>query len=403
MTTIDKNKPIRVETPYAVLGKRPTVRYDVAAPAQLCADDINIWAKYKPVIAVPDTPRALTDEQRKAVNYGLVCSADAAAGVPLASAYQLGNIVWSYAAPTETVFKRLTDWLGYEPDAVPPVSPLKDIVIYSTDSELITTPLSTQVQTENNLRLSDFDYLAGKYLCLVIINADTNAVLAAITSTATLDNGATSVVYPISSGQSVGDLQFPAVRNKKYILCAADQQRLSPSAAISPRLYALPSAVPLIAGFAYSAASPWRFTFTGVSATNRRYPLSLSLYQLVEVGATPNYFQVSNGFWLYCTVENRTTSQQTLRPTDIRLRAAYNLSGNEVNFAPSAFHSPGDTTAQTAIVIAPGDSVDICFNAYGAAVSGGVTNNNIMFSADVYFVRENNNAASGGVSLYIKY
>ena len=131
--TIPSNKAIRIETPYVAINRQPTSKYDVGAAAAAGYPTVNMWAKFKPQKVSPDTPAEISEATRKANNWGLTCNvANPDVGVPKASGANVANTVWAYNPPGTNDFKRLTDWLGYEADAVPPVAPTEPVTVYGT-------------------------------------------------------------------------------------------------------------------------------------------------------------------------------------------------------------------------------------------------------------------------------
>lgn len=424
--TIPSNKAIRIETPYVAIDRQPTSKYDVGAPAAAGHPTVNMWAKFKPQKVSPDTPAEISEATRKANNWGLSCNvANPDVGVPKASGANVANTVWAYDPPGTNDFKRLTDWLGYEADAAPPVAPTEPVTVYGTSSSF-TYSQRQQIQSTNNLKLTDFSYLADKYLCFAIYKSGSTAILGGFTAPATIGSGAVgsmTLAYPPTAGgtANLGQLNFSGA--DRYVLCAADVVATTTTEFASKvnRLYPLPNADGLSNVFAFTTKSPVAVRFVKVSKTKVPFSQAENIddYRFAgmdpETGeSTAKYFDCTNGFWVYVEIHNEANFIPTLATGNVLMHTQKNLVktfaiNEKATFAPVLFKCDSETSTPvevSRVSLSPGEKALLCFNirtlAYstGSATSNAVINHKLWFNATIGWANDTTGTA-GTLTMYI--
>lgn len=140
--------PVSVDDVHDVLGESS---YDIGT---LCmSSKINKYAKFKPVII--DQPKDITDTQRENVNFGLsfaIYTTKAALVTALKNNY--GN-EWTYIRVTATDWKRLTDFDGYDHNAVSPFGTINGGSYLKSNGPIITCTLP--ISGTGSLQLGDFN------------------------------------------------------------------------------------------------------------------------------------------------------------------------------------------------------------------------------------------------------
>lgn len=118
----------------------------------LCTSDkINKWARFKPY-NIPQ-PFDITETQRKAINFGLTFPAIYVARDTLIAGLK-GNTEWGYDRPTDIDRQRITDFDGYNHDAIPPFGTIKSQDLMLSDGPVI--PVVSPVPGPGEISLSDF-------------------------------------------------------------------------------------------------------------------------------------------------------------------------------------------------------------------------------------------------------
>lgn len=220
---------IRPENIYTVCEVAPRSNgYDLG---YICCNQhgkTNMWARFKPEAI--GGPAPITEAQRKANNYGLTRSdGDNMSYAPsMPSVNNLAAVTWTYTPPSALQWHRITDWDGYEHRAVEPMSPPGDLDWAYEKTELVISLQNTQIMTVRNLRVDDFGYAAGKYLCAILWyrNKSTNAttLLNYRTANATIDSSAgTDDKHKIKISRN----EMPSNSNYEfhYLLCLSTTKR----------------------------------------------------------------------------------------------------------------------------------------------------------------------------------
>jgi hypothetical protein len=140
--------------------------------AYVCANSngaINKWTRNKPIRV--DTPEELTDEQRKAAQYGIYADpASVVALTPSEIAYRYSE--WEYLPPRNNVdYARLSDFENYNDLDTAPISSRGDITFTAT-SLSYTFDFGINKITINGVTLADFYQLADYYPCVVVFGTD---------------------------------------------------------------------------------------------------------------------------------------------------------------------------------------------------------------------------------------
>lgn len=148
----------------------------------LCmSSKINKWAKFKPYNI--DQPADITDAQRKAVNFGLTFPAVYNSKSTLIAGLK-GNTTWNYERPSETCMKRITDFDGYDHNAVAPFGTVNaQQALISSGPKIVTT---LPVSGTDKINIGDFQKtgleLSQWYFSILLFN-DTNQWLASAANT----------------------------------------------------------------------------------------------------------------------------------------------------------------------------------------------------------------------------
>lgn len=202
--------PINAADPYTCMGVAATADgYELRYICQNSHGKINKWARSKPYNIVQLTE--LTDAQKKGVLFGLT--------PPL---YANGNWLtavnreYTYNPPT-TGDKRLTDFIEYSHNALPPCEAQKDITT-RIDSAYIdgSLRLNHYGHDSRNIGLDEiFAHYMGWYLAFIIDWKGTGVYSDALWKTAdvSLADGGYSVKVDI----------MPQFDNKRYWVCAASR------------------------------------------------------------------------------------------------------------------------------------------------------------------------------------
>lgn len=138
----------------------PVGLYDVMVALGESREDIgtlctsgktNKWAWFKPY-NIPQ-PFDITDTQRKAINFGLTFPAVFVTRDALVLGLK-GNTEWGYDRPTELCWHRITDFAGYDHDAVAPFGTINDQSVLLSGGPTINTRLP--ILGDGNVKLSEF-------------------------------------------------------------------------------------------------------------------------------------------------------------------------------------------------------------------------------------------------------
>lgn len=96
---------------------------------------INMWAKFKPYRI--NQPGDITDTQRKYINFGLILPTIYNSKAELIAGLRSNGGSWGYDRPTDTDFQRLTDFDGYNHNAIPPFGTIESQDLLLTDGPVI--------------------------------------------------------------------------------------------------------------------------------------------------------------------------------------------------------------------------------------------------------------------------
>lgn len=148
------------------------VPFGVAIPSKgpsivhICCNEhgkLNKWARNKPVRS--SLCRELTEDERKGINYGFTC------GDPLLDPTQLTPGMWQclYPRPGNTdEVKRLSDFVGYNHNATPPMVPPGDVMFSAFSSTHTFSTTSTSPVSSDSISHDDISFLQKLYPCVVI-------------------------------------------------------------------------------------------------------------------------------------------------------------------------------------------------------------------------------------------
>lgn len=120
----------------------------------LCTSDkINQWAKYKPYRI--NQPSDITDTQRKAINFGLIMPTIYNTKAGLIAGLRNNGGSWGYNRPTALDWQRITDFVGYNHDAIPPFGTIKSQNLMLSDGPVISAELP--ISGPDEIKLSEFE------------------------------------------------------------------------------------------------------------------------------------------------------------------------------------------------------------------------------------------------------
>lgn len=336
LTEIPASGPILTSDIYSLLGrKRAGEGYDTATPIQKGADgngdSVNIWCRCKPMVPINDHPWPLTEAERSAVNYGIALyyngvkyMTDNGSTVTSTLSFNQSQAIteipkceWRYdRRPGEGDWKRLTDWAGYTHIAAPPVSPPGDIVMDITDSSVTIGSGTLGFIPANNLRLTDFAYLADCYFCIIIyrerLSTKAKEVCGYATASATIGT-VDSVGDPTTGSTDITltreNLTFANASlygTPQYVLCAATKPKPSFSSAATDAVFLpLPCDRPLVGSISLNRASPFTGRVYAVGSANSA--VGMDSARFLPMQGTNEYFGAGNGMWLFCELTGRGT------------------------------------------------------------------------------------------------
>lgn len=120
----------------------------------LCTSDkINRWAKFKPYRI--NQPGDITDTQRKYINFGLIMPTIYNSKAELIAGLRSNGGSWGYDRPTATDWHRITDFIGYNHDAIPPFGTIEPQDLMLSDGPVI--PTIMPVSGPDKINLGDFE------------------------------------------------------------------------------------------------------------------------------------------------------------------------------------------------------------------------------------------------------
>ncbi|MCM1518973.1 MAG: hypothetical protein NC117_10055 [Pseudoflavonifractor sp.] len=356
LTSIPLDEPIATSDPYNVLGrKRAGEGYDVATPIRYAGDGngdaINIWAKYKPMVPLTDHPQPLTDAERAAVNYGLSLYVDGVKYVTHTGYNSVNTPVmipkceWRYdGRPGAGDCYRLSDWRGYVHVSAPPISPVGDFVLYTSDNLTVRANV-TGIQATNNLTIADFPYVKDLYFCVLVYrkHKTTGAinVLGWLTPSTTIGNGGTTVTIQRSNLVATDASQYGTL---EYVLCGATAaQATNFKGNTNCSFLALPCESPLTGTITLTDASTFRLTPYGICpASDMSTVYDINRFRPVSNG-TNTYFGLGAGVWVLCECQGGTTSSHITSATlQMQVRQTLATSGwmlNPVNISPAGIYT----------------------------------------------------------------
>lgn len=188
--------PVSIDDAYEATGE--SYGNDVCMSAK-----INRWAKFKPYNL--NQPDDITDEQRKAINYGLTMPTVYDSKQTLVAGLREDGGTWGYDRPTAECMKRLTDFDGYDRNAISPFGTIvSQDVMLGGDGPVINCeqpPSGTDV-----INLADFSKtgyeLSQWYFGIILDNGSTQWI--ATTSDKFADSPLWAVNFNGSLGLSAG-------------------------------------------------------------------------------------------------------------------------------------------------------------------------------------------------------
>ena len=120
----------------------------------LCTSDkINRWAKYKPYRI--NQPGDISDTQRKYVNFGLTMPTIYNSKAELIAGLRNNGGSWGYDRPTDTDWHRITDFDGYNHNAIPPFGTISTQDILLSSGPVI--PTESPTSGTDKINLGDFE------------------------------------------------------------------------------------------------------------------------------------------------------------------------------------------------------------------------------------------------------
>lgn len=142
--------------------------YDIGT---LCmSSKINKWAKFKPEAF--DQPGDLTELQRKTNNFGLSLSTIYTNKTNLINGLKKGGGSWVYTRPSAAMMKRITDFDGYDHNAVSPFGAIVAQDVMLADGPVIDFVMP--ISGTGSLSLADFEASAAPlkqwYVSILLYN-----------------------------------------------------------------------------------------------------------------------------------------------------------------------------------------------------------------------------------------
>ena len=137
---------------------------DYANNAWSAAAKINRWAKYKPVNHAKLF--SLTDTERASVNYGIGVIDG---GIDPLKAIMISEYIY-YGVANEMP-KRVSDFFGYNPNCISPLSPMGDVSFVRSSSGDLTITINKNSTLTNNLITSDFTPIKNCKLALGVYSS----------------------------------------------------------------------------------------------------------------------------------------------------------------------------------------------------------------------------------------
>lgn len=183
----------------------------------LCTSDkINQWAKYKPYRI--NQPSDITDTQRKAINFGLIMPTIYNTKAGLIAGLRNNGGSWGYDRPTATDWQRITDFVGYNHDAIPPFGTIKPQDLMLSDGPVI--PTIMPISGPDEIKLSDFEKpgeeLSQWYFGVILDNGTRQWI--ATTSRTFADGNAWQVDFSGAPSLTVGEYTaIPFICNTRWI------------------------------------------------------------------------------------------------------------------------------------------------------------------------------------------
>ena len=183
----------------------------------LCTSDkINQWAKYKPYRI--NQPSDITDTQRKAINFGLIMPTIYNTKAGLIAGLRNDGGSWGYDRPTALDWQRITDFVGYNHDAIPPFGTIKSQDLMLSDGPVIPTEMPNSGPDE--IKLSDFEKageeLSQWYFGVILDNGTMQWI--ATTSRTFADGNAWQVDFSGARGLTVGEYTaIPFICDTRWI------------------------------------------------------------------------------------------------------------------------------------------------------------------------------------------
>ena len=182
----------------------------------LCTSDkINKWAKFKPY-RIPQ-PFGITDTQRKAINFGLIMPTKYNTKAGLIAGLRNNGGSWGYDRPTAIDCQRITDFVGYNHDAIPPFGTIKSQDLMLSDGPVIPTIMPSG---PDEIKLSDFEKpgeeLSQWYFGVILDNGTRQWI--ATTSRSFADGYAWQVDFSGARGLTVGEYTaIPFICDTRWI------------------------------------------------------------------------------------------------------------------------------------------------------------------------------------------
>lgn len=182
----------------------------------LCTSDkIKQWAKYKPYRI--NQPSDITDTQRKAINFGLIMPTIYNTKAGLIAGLRNDGGSWGYDRPTALDWQRITDFAGYNHDAIPPFGTIKSQDLMLSDGPVIPTIMPSG---PDEIKLSDFEKpgeeLSQWYFGVILDNGTSQWI--ATTSRTFADGNAWQVDFSGARGLTVGEYTaIPFICDTRWI------------------------------------------------------------------------------------------------------------------------------------------------------------------------------------------
>lgn len=179
---------------------------------------INWWAKFKSYNL--NQPDDIDDTQRKAINYGLKLPTVYSDKQGLVAGLRADGGTWGYDRPTADCMKRLTDFDGYDHNALPPFGTIETQDLMLDDGPVVSCVAPPS--GDDVISLGDFgktgEELSQWYFGVILDNGSTQWIATASSPFAQNQNTVWGVDFDGSLGLTAGDYTaIPFICDTRWI------------------------------------------------------------------------------------------------------------------------------------------------------------------------------------------